>query len=47
MRFGQQMRRAWRRNALRGKVPANIQIRGIFPLLDCLWRARALRAASC
>ena len=36
MRFGQQMRRAWRRDALRGKVPANIQIRGIFPLLNCL-----------
>ena len=36
MRLSQQMRRVWRRNALRGKVPANIQIRWIFPLLDCL-----------
>src|SRR5215475_2104800 len=36
VRLGQQMRRVWRGNALCGKVPANVQIRRIFSLLDCL-----------
>src|SRR6266542_4063511 len=36
MRLGQQMRRVWWGNALRGKVPANVQIRWIFSLLDRL-----------
>ena len=36
MRVGQQMRCVWWGNALCGKVPANVQIRRIFSLLDRL-----------
>src|SRR2546421_11069612 len=45
MRLGQQIRRVWWGNALRGKVPANVQIRRVFPLLDCLMLRACI--ASC
>src|SRR5438046_7449996 len=36
MRLGQEMRRVWRCNPLRSEMTPNIQIRGIFPFLNCL-----------
>src|SRR5205814_6868833 len=36
MRLSQEMRRVWRCNSLRSEMTPNIQIRGIFPLLNCL-----------
>jgi len=45
MRLGEQMRRVWWGNSLRCEMTPNIQIRGIFPFLNCLMMCA--RFANC